>query len=93
MAINPAKDWNWDKETQSRILMKLDELCCIMTNINRKKGSSKAKPGDQFQPDYVKDAKEQAKLDRSERKRLTDEQIANIKRFWKQRNPEAKFME
>lgn len=91
--MNPAKDWNWDRETQSRILMKIDELCCIMVNANRKKGSAKAKPNEQFQPDYVKDAKKQAKLDQSERKRLSDEQIANIKRFWKMRNPEAKFME
>lgn len=93
MAINPVKDWDWDKETQSRILMKLDELCCIMVNANRQKGSPKAKPGEQWQPKYVKEAKQQAKEQRETEKRLTAEQMAAIKSFWKHRNPEAKFME
>lgn len=92
-ALNPAKDWDWDKETQSRILMKLDEISCILVNVNRQKGTPKAKPGEQWQPDYVKEAKEKANTERMGRKRVTPEQLEAIKRFWQSRNPEAKFME
>ena len=93
MAVSPSKDWDWDKETASRTLMKLDEISCILVNANRQKGTPKARPNEQWQPDYVKDAKAQVELDRQERSRFNKEQMEAVKRFWKARNPEAKFME
>lgn len=92
-ALNPSRDWDWDKETQSRILMKLDEISCILVNTNRQKGTPRAKPGKQWQPDYVAEAKEQAAKDRAEKRRLSKEQLEAIKEFWKKRNPEAQFVE
>lgn len=91
--LNPGKDWNWDKETQSRILAKLDQISCILANMFRKEGSPKAKPDKQWQPDYVAEAKKKALAQSEEDKRLTQEQIETLKQFWKQRNPEAHFVE
>lgn len=56
----PSKDWDWDKETQSRILMMLDVISCQLSNLFKKKGAKPRKPADQFQPDYVVKAKKEA---------------------------------
>ena len=93
VALNPSKDWDWDKETQSLILMKLDEIHCSFINANREKGKPKAKPEKKWQPDYVTEAKEQLEKERAKERRLSEEQIQAIKQFWKKHNPEAKFME
>ena len=93
MAINPLKDWNWDKETQSLILGKLDQLTVILTNMFRGKGKPPVKLAEQWQPEYVKEAKEEGKKRLSASKRISDEQMEAIKRFWKARNPEATFIE
>lgn len=85
-AINPARDWSWEKETQSRILMKLDEVACVLVNTNLKKGKKRAKPDEQFQPDYVKDAKEEARK-KQKKQKFTDEEMDQIKAFWQKRNP------
>ena len=92
-AINPLKDWNWDKETQSLILGKLDQLTVILSNMFRGKGKPPVKLAEQWQPEYVKEAKEVSKANRAKARRVTDEEMAEIKRFWKARNPEATFIE
>lgn len=53
----PSKDWDWDKETQSRILLMLDTISCQLSNIFKKKHNKIREPDEQFQPDYVKKAK------------------------------------
>lgn len=60
----PSKDWDWDKETQSRILYTLDVISCQLSNIFKKKGAKPRKPAEQFQPDYVKEAKKGAKKEK-----------------------------
>lgn len=91
MAINPAKDWDWDKETQSRILAKLDELHCSFINVNKKKGVKKSKPAEQWQPKYVKEAKAEAEKREKEKKKMSKAQMEDFRAFWQQRNPNVRM--
>lgn len=92
LAIYPAADWGWDRETQSRILAKLDYILVTIENAFRdKKKSSPAKPDDQWQPEYVKEAKEE--LRREKHRRLSDEELENLKAFWQRRNSKARFLD
>lgn len=88
-----SKDWNWNKEVQSRILYSLEIISCQLTNMFRKKGKKKVKPGEQFQPDYVKKAKENAVRAKNMKRKITKEEMENIKAFWKRRNPNVKVFE
>ena len=87
-----GKDWNWDKEVQSQILMQLNGISCQLTNMFRKKGSSPAKPAEQFQPDYVKQAKAKA-LAAKNKQTVTEEEMQQIKDFWRLHNSNAKVYE
>lgn len=78
MKYVPSKDWDWDKEVQSRILMQLDVLSCQLSNMFRKKGVKPRKPAEQFQPDYVKEAKKQAKYHKKEEDEDTQKELAEI---------------
>lgn len=88
-----SKDWTWDKEVQSRILSSLEIISCQLSNMFRKKGKKKVKPGEQFQPDYVKKAKENAIRAKNMKRKITKEEMDNIKAFWKNRNPDVKLFE
>ena len=63
---SPFKDWNWDKEVQSRILQMLDLISCHLVNMHRKKGTKAVKVGEQFQPDFVLEAKKALKNEKKE---------------------------
>ena len=92
--LNPAKDWDWDKETQSRILQKLDFIYTMLGNAFRdKKKTAKFKPEAQFEPDYVKLAKDEAKTRQNANKRLTAHELDEVKAFWKRKNYQATFIE
>ena len=86
----PFKDWDWDKEVQSRILQMLDIISCHLVNMNRKKGTKALKPQDQFQPDYVKEAKKQAKEDKKESHKEDQQDLAEI---FEARNKNVKKIE
>ena len=86
VAVNPAAEWDWDKETQSRILAKLDILSTQLGNLFRKKGSDKIKPEPQWQPDYVKEAKEKAEEKKQAAKAFSEEDMKQIKAFWEARS-------
>lgn len=90
--INPAKDWNWDKEVQSRILAKLDEISCIIVNSHKKKNAKKVEPAEQFQPDYVKEAKELAEKEKQAKKEPDKEELQRLKTFWQRRNRKVKMI-
>lgn len=75
---SPFKDWNWDKEVQSRILQMLDLISCHLYNMHRKKGTKPLKVGEQFQPDYVKDAKKDLKNDKKEKAKDDGIELAKI---------------
>ena len=74
----PSKDWDWDKEVQSRILQMLDIISCHLVNMHRKKGMKAIKPSEQFQPDYVREAKNMAKENKRETAKTEQEDLAAI---------------
>lgn len=82
-----SKDWDWDKEVQSRILLMLDTISCQLANMTKKKGAKPAKPGEQFQPDYVKEAKKKFKLQKRENNR---EELDDLKSIFEKKNNNAK---
>lgn len=87
---SPFKDWDWDKEVQSRILQMLDLISCHLVNMNRKKGTKALKVQEQFQPDYVKDAKKQLKSGKKESNKEAQEDLAEI---FESRNNNVKKLE
>ena len=74
----PSKDWDWDKEVQSRILQMLAIISCHLVNMHRKKGTKALKPSEQFQPDYVREAKNMAKENKRETAKREQEDLAAI---------------
>lgn len=74
----PSKDWDFDKETQSRILMTLDVISCQISNIFKKKSAKPRKPSEQFQPDYVKEAKKDALKEKKTINTDTQKDLAEI---------------
>ena len=86
----PSKDWDWDKETRSRILMELDIISCQLTNLFRKKGSKPRKPGEQFQPDYVKEAKKTAG---DQKKALNEDSSRELAEIFGKRNNKVNKLE
>ncbi len=91
-ALNPAKDWNWDREVQSRILAKLDELSCMFANSHKKKNAKKVEPAEQFQPDYVKKAKQEAEKKKQEKTKISKEEMEKIHNFWQKRYQKVKML-
>lgn len=87
---SPFRDWDWDKEVQSRILQMLDLISCHLVNMNRKKGTKAMKVQEQFQPDYVREAKKQLKSDKKETNKEVQEDLAKI---FESRNKDTKKME
>lgn len=83
----PIVSWEWNDEVQSRILYKLDTIAATLYNTNRKKGQKAQQVEEQFEPDYVK----QAKKDFEEAKRQEEADIEQAKDFWQARNPNVKM--
>ena len=75
---SPFKDWNWDKEVQSQILHTLDTLVTMYANAHRKKGHAPIKTPPQAQPDYVEQAKKDAKRQKKEDSQLDQADLAEI---------------
>lgn len=92
VALSPAKDWNWDKEVQSRILAELDRIACMFANSHKKKSAKSVEPAEQFQPDYVKQAKEDAEKKKQAKFKRTDEEMNQIRNFWQQRQKKVKML-
>ena len=86
----PSKDWDFDKETQSRILMMLDVISCQLSNMFKKKGVKPRKPQEQFQPDYVRDAKKDAK---KQKKEISLEEQKDLAEIFEKRNSNVKSLE
>ena len=65
----------------SEILFVLQNFAISYGNANRKKGSARTqplKPRDQFQPDYVRDAKERNKRARENRDLISAEEFREM---------------
>lgn len=87
---SPFKDWNWDKEVQSRILQMLDLISCHLVNMHRKKGTKAVKVGEQFQPDFVLEAKKALKNEKKEAAKEDQKELAEI---FEKRNNQVKKLE
>lgn len=79
----PLKDWNWDRETQSQILLAIQNLGKIYIDANRKKGRPRTPEIKQMQPDYVAEAKK--KIER-ERKEDAGMDLEEFKKIFENRN-------
>ena len=86
----PSKDWNWDKEVQSRILMELDIISCQFYNAFKGKNKKPRKPEEQFQPDYVKEAKKEMKSTKKVMNKDSQRELAEI---FEKRNNQVKKLE
>ena len=78
-----SKDWNWDKEVQSRILLMLDIISCQISNMGKKKGAKPRKPDEQFQPSYVKEAKKHAER---KKKEANLEEMEDLRAIFSEKN-------
>lgn len=88
-----SKDWDWDKEVQSRILHELNAISCQLSNMLRKEGKAPRKMDEQFQPDYVKKAKEKTRQTKPGQAAYSKEDMEEIKKFWANYNSTAKRMD
>ena len=86
----PSKDWDFDRETQSRILMTLDIISCQLSNIFKKKGAKPRKPAEQFQPDYVRETKKETER---RKKQLNENVQKDLIEIFEKRNNEVKKFE
>lgn len=68
----------------------LDLISCHLVNMHRKKGTKALKVGDQFQPEYVSEAKKDAKKHKKESAIEDQEELANI---FEKRNKNVKKLE
>lgn len=91
--IQPANEWSWDKEVQSRILAKLDIISTQLANMFKKKGEKAIKPEKQFQPKFVEEAKEESERRRQEKNKFSEDELAKLKDFWKKKNPNARYLD
>lgn len=89
--LNPVGSWSWKDETLSRILYELSSIQATLYNTNRKKGAKALKPDEQYQPDYVDEAKK-AYQEWKKEQEAQKEDIAAMDAFWKARNPDVKFL-
>lgn len=91
LKMMPAGNWTWRDETFSRILRELSELKAITFNAAPKKSKKTIEADPQFQPDFVKEAKEEyAEFEKS--KRNVEEDAEAMRAFWQSRNPDVKVL-
>lgn len=88
---SPAASWSWDDEVKSQILHELNRINTTLYNTNRAKGSQVAKIPPQFQPEYVKEAKEEYQ-EREREKKASPEDFEATRAFWQSRHPDIKMM-
>lgn len=87
---SPVKDWSWDREVQSRILAKIDQIRIDFLNANRGKGKPPLKADKQFQPDYVAKAKEEYALKQESDKRMSEAELSVLRGYFRGRNPKVR---
>lgn len=75
------------------MLNKLDVISCQLANMFKKKGTKANKPEEQFQPDYVKEAKKKALEEKNRRSAPTKNEVTEMETFWQARNPNIKMVE
>ena len=71
-------------------MAKLDFILVTIQNTFRKKGGPEIQPDEQWQPEAVKEAKETVR--REEHRKITDEELAAIKNYWRRHNDKARYI-
>lgn len=64
----------------------LNIISCQLSNMTMKKGKSPRKPEEQFQPDYVKKAKSEARNAEQKNAETSREEIEEMQKFWENYN-------
>lgn len=67
--------------------MMLDVISCQLSNLFKKKGKKPRKPDEQFQPDYVKEAKKEA---RGQKKVVNKDAQKDLAELFEKRNNKVK---
>lgn len=68
----------------------LDLISCHLVNMHRKKGTKPLKVQDQFQPDYVVEAKKNVKKSKKEEAAISQQELSEI---FEKRNNKVKKLE
>ena len=70
--------------------MQLDVISCQLSNIFKKKGAKPRKPAEQFQPDYVKEAKKDAT---NQKKVINEDSSKELAEIFEKRNSKVNKLE
>ena len=70
--------------------MELDIISCQLSNIFKKKGAKPRKPAEQFQPDYVKEAKKDAT---NQKKVINEDSSKELAEIFEKRNSKVNKLE
>lgn len=70
--------------------MELDVISCQISNIFKKKGAKPRKPAEQFQPDYVKEAKKDAT---NQKKVINEDSSKELAEIFEKRNSKVNKLE
>jgi len=90
--VSPAAAWTWRDETLSLILQEVSALNVVYLNAHRdpKKNVPALPAPEQFQPDHVKEAKEEYR--KSHEQTRSDGDIDAMKALWESKNPGVKAL-
>ena len=88
--LNPVRDWNFDRETQSQILRRLDVISDQIAKFGSKKKIETPKP---FEPDYVTKGKKKLAKMQKETKRWSDDDKNKLASYFAKHNSKVKRIE
>lgn len=91
--VAPASEWSFKDETLSRILYKIDEVSTRIYNSNRPKGRKAEKTDEQFQPDFIKEAKENYQKNKTDGRAQDKADMEATRKFWEAHNSDTKSIE
>lgn len=81
--LSPVESWTFADEMASLMLHQMRVLNAAFYNVNKAKTAKKVKVDDQFQPDYVKQAKDDYKAAKDAKK--SEDIDDSTKEFWSNR--------
>lgn len=88
--LNPVRDWNFDRETQSQILRRLDVISDQLAKFGSKKKIENPK---QFEPEYVTKGKKKLAERAKEEKRWSEADKNKLAEYFAKHNAKVKRIE
>lgn len=88
--LNPVRDWNFDRETQSQILRRLDVISDQLAKFGSKKKIDTPKP---FEPEYVTKGKKKLAERAKEEKRWSEADKNKLAEYFAKHNAKVKRIE